>query len=40
MIVVARMHGGGTTSGAVAGGGIERELVTRETAPKGRRAST
>lgn len=29
---VARMHGKGTTSGSVAGGGILRELVTRETA--------
>ena len=27
---VARMQGGGTTSGSVAGGGIYRELVTRE----------
>jgi hypothetical protein len=32
---VARMQGEGTTSGSVAGGGIYRELVTRETeAPK------
>lgn len=30
---VARMQGQGTTSGTVAGGGIYRELVTRETAP-------
>lgn len=29
---VARMQGGGTTSGSVAGGGIYRELVTREAA--------
>lgn len=29
---VARMQGGGTTSGSVAGGGIYRELVTREPA--------
>ena len=29
---VARMQGQGTTSGSVAGGGIYRELVTRETA--------
>ncbi len=30
---VARMQGEGTTSGSVAGGGILRELVTREVAP-------
>ena len=29
----ARMQGRGTTSGSVEGGGIYRELVTRETAP-------
>lgn len=29
----ARMRGQGTTSGSVAGGGMMRELVTRETAP-------
>jgi len=30
---IARMQGQGTTSGSVAGGGIYRELVTRETGP-------
>jgi hypothetical protein len=30
---IARMQGKGTTSGSVAGGGISRELVTRETTP-------
>ena len=30
---VARIQGQGTTSGSVAGGGIYRELVTRETVP-------
>lgn len=30
---VARMQGAGTTSGSVAGGGILRELVTREASP-------
>jgi hypothetical protein len=30
---LARMHGAGTTSGSVAGGGIYRELVTIEPAP-------
>ena len=30
---IARMNGKGTTSGSVAGGGIYRELVTREPAP-------
>ena len=29
---VARIQGNGTTSGSVAGGGISRELVTREIA--------
>ena len=30
---IARIQGQGTTSGSVAGGGIYRELVTRETVP-------
>lgn len=30
---IARMQGQGTTTGTVAGGGIYRELVTRETGP-------
>ena len=31
---LARMAGQGTTTGSVAGGGIYRELITRETAPQ------